>query len=152
MGSATPWWGTLVVAAVGLAGVLLSQRSAGRRDERRGKTERAERALDRRAAVYAEFYRLAAAHWRVAEDQIPDRDQLKPLSDPIALVFGQLRLLAPPAVVDAAMEVGDALIDYQQALGRDGRFSSRAEELRNQLVSKLDRMVQAMRTDVERAL
>ncbi|HWE90840.1 MAG TPA: hypothetical protein VG317_15385, partial [Pseudonocardiaceae bacterium] len=55
MTGATQWWGTLVVAFLGLAGVCWTQYWAGRRADQRARNERAERDRDRRLDLYRDL-------------------------------------------------------------------------------------------------
>lgn len=167
MTGATPWWGTLVVAGVGLLGVLVTVYVTGRRESKRAEETRAERARDRRADTYAEFYRVVAAFRRVADEfgaaasahrqaktrlgqTGPERtvkrltDEVRSHTDSAAMMYGQIRFLAPPEVVKAAERVVRALTAYQDALAAGRTDGNEVDSL----VQSLDDAVDAMRRDL----
>ena len=75
MNASTPWWGTLVVAAIGLLGVLWSQRLTARRDV----AERTDRLRAVRASLYADFQRtVSALTMALLQD---DKDQFRSKQD-----------------------------------------------------------------------
>lgn len=167
MTGSTPWWGTLLVAALGFVGVLLTQWLSDRRERRKQEHDDRRWVRDNRASTYEEFYRVIAAYRRVA-DRLGEQAkahqtartrfvQIKPaksvgelyealgtLADDAAKMYGRIRLLAPPGVIDAAGSVVEALTPYQDAQVGIGRGDEESE-----LVRRLDTAVAAMRSDLD---
>lgn len=137
------------------------------RESKRAEDARAERARDRRSDVYAEFYRVVAAFRRVSDElgeaasalgraktrfgQVGPvktvarlTDEVRELADSAAMVFGQIRFLAPADVVTAAGQVIEALTPYKDAL-IDGRVDGTEAE---DLTRSLDVAVRMMRLDL----
>ncbi|MGV9368170.1 hypothetical protein [Amycolatopsis sp. NPDC003731] len=143
-----------MVAAVGFGGVIWTQLATARRERRRREREERERGRVLRAELYAEFYRVMAEFRRIAEeygtgrvskaDATALRDRLRQVADDGADVFGRLRLLAAPAVVDAAEAVINATDRYQGALLRGGSTEDDLARMQRSLKTAVD----AMRTDV----
>ncbi|MDX3190323.1 hypothetical protein PV458_18085 [Streptomyces sp. MN03-5084-2B] len=135
------------------------------RENKRSEEARVERARERRSGVYAEFYRVVAAYRRAA-DELGDAanvhrkaktrfgqvgpvktiarltDDVRELGDSAAMMYGQIRFLAPRDVVAAAKQVVEALSPYQDARA-DGRTDG--DEA---LVDALDAAVEKMRLDL----
>lgn len=167
MTSPTPWWGTLLVAALGLLGVLLTQWLADLRERRKLAHDDGRWIRDKRAATYEDFYRVIAAFRRIAEvlgeraqahrsartrfgqfnAQRPVRklyDQLGTLADDAARMYGRIRLLAPPVVVNAAGQVVEALRPYQ-----DAQIAGEPANALRELVRRLDEAVDVMKLDLD---
>jgi hypothetical protein len=167
MTGSTPWWGTLLVAGLGLVGVLLTQLLNDRRERRRLVHDDRRWVRANRAATYEEFYRVIAAFRRVA-DRLGEQaeahraartrfGQIKPvksvgrmyeelgnLADDAAKMYGRIRLLAPPGVIDAAGSVVEALTPYQEAQVGTSQGDEGPE-----LFRRLDAAVAAMRSDLD---
>ncbi|MFJ1766057.1 hypothetical protein ACIOD2_37405 [Amycolatopsis sp. NPDC088138] len=167
MTTPTPWWGTLVVAAVGLLGVLVTVVVGAWRENERAEEARVERARERRSGVYAEFYRVIAAYRRAADElgdaanahrQAKTRfgqvgpvktiaqltNDVRELGDSAAMMYGQIRFLAPLDVIAAAEQVVEALSPYQDALASGRTEGDEADAL----VQALDAAVERMRLDL----
>jgi hypothetical protein len=104
MSTATPWWGTLVVAIIGFAGIVISQWLSGHRERSRTGTEQKETARQRRVEAYAEFI-SKFQEVIVAVDgswvDRPDEEQLFPLWNALSRQSFVIQLLAPPNVASA---------------------------------------------------
>ncbi|MGW4059099.1 hypothetical protein ACWEGE_12505 [Amycolatopsis sp. NPDC004747] len=148
-------------------GVLVTVFVTGRREAKRAEETRAERAREMRSDVYAEFYRVVAAFRRVADElgeaasahrqaktrlgqSGPEKtvkrltDDVRALGDSAAMMYGRIRLLAPPDVVQAAERVVKGLTPYHDARAAGQTDSTEADGLKQ----LLDDAVGTMRRDL----
>lgn len=118
----TPWWGTLVLAAIGFIGTLAVTMWSSARDKKRADAERAERALDKRATVYAEYYRAATAvRMSLGGERLPavDLSDVKRAGNDYTHARAVVLLAAPRHVRAAVAEVDARMEEVGQARARN---------------------------------
>jgi hypothetical protein len=138
MNAAAPWWSTLVVALVGLGGVLWSQWISARRD----RAERQDRRRVAREVIYQDFHRVISDLTHAVQ-----RDDLAGFGERQAEYMRVMLQL----VTSGSPSLGPALDEVSLALGRIGETWPSTEQSKLQSIQLLGRhcneAVTLMRSD-----
>jgi hypothetical protein len=151
MNSATPWWGTLVVATIGLVGVLVSQWLSGRREETKTDAEHTELNLRRRIEAYSEFLAaFQAVMFAVDGPDVdwPDERRVVPLWNALAKQSFVIQLLSPPEVADTIAELIEHFSPVLELTRQGIHNSSKLRSAYDKVNDAADRLSRYMRKDV----
>ena len=123
MGTATPWWGTVVVALSGLLGVLWTVWRSGKREDRSRSAERVMRLLDIRSELYFKYLRALDIYVKGLIDGLDDAvenpefvetfDELRDLNERITVFASDVVLFIHDSVRHSVSKL--AILDEQGA-------------------------------------
>lgn len=155
MTSATPWWGTLVVAGVGFFGILLAQFWTSSRDRRKVAQEQHERAVQARAELYADFQRTQTL-FQLEVSKGPGFDvKSSAVKENLERLWREralIALLAPSAIVASADVVVRLTGDYGNTVQRRGIGNDERHLSFENLQTAVGNLLELMRIDLQAGL
>jgi hypothetical protein len=98
--NATPWWGTLLLGIVGVAGVVMTQVLTNLREEKHARAARVEARRAERVLAYADLCRAVGLSMEVMRGE-PSPRRFFEVMEVVNLATARVRLLGPEPVAVA---------------------------------------------------